>query len=352
MKLLLIGPYPPPHGGVSVHVAQAYAELQRAGVTCRVLNIDRRAPESPRYINIRGSFDLVRKLWLHVKDGWTFHLHTNGHNFRSWVVALICGLAGRFAPGALLTLHSGMVPAYLEESSFWRRLLVKIAAKSYDRIICVNPAIRAAVASLGIAPERLEVAPAFIPARPAELALSTEIEDWVQAHMPLLSTALFFRPEYGFELLVRALARLKLCYPNFGCVVMGSGEQQAAAENLVRREGMEKQILLLGDVAHEVCLALMSSSDLFVRPTLEDGDAISVREALSLGVPVVASNVGTRPPGTILFKTGDLEDLLSNLEAGLTKPRGPREAAAAAGGAGRLLEIYGLHPAQPAGHEL
>ena len=352
MKLLLIGPYPPPHGGVSVHLAQAYAELQRAGVTCRIINIDRRAPESPRYVNIRGSLDLAWKLWRHVRDGWTLHLHTNGHNVKSWVVALMCGLAGRFGPGALLTLHSGMVPAYLQEGSFWRRMLARIAARCYDRVICVNRAIRDAVWSLGIAPDRLEVAPAFIPPRPAELALSTEIEGWVRAHTPLLSTALFFRPEYGFELLVRALARLKLRYPNIGCLIMGSGEQQAAAVELIRREGMENQILLLGDVAHEVCLALMSSSDLFVRATLEDGDAISVREALSLGIPVVASNVGTRPAGAILFKAGDLEDLLFKLETGLTKPRGPGEAFAGKSGAARLLEIYGLHPAQPVGHEL
>ena len=352
MKLLLIGPYPPPHGGVSVHVAQAYAELQRAGVTCRIINIDRRAPTSPHYISIRGSFSLAWKLWLHVRAGWTLHLHTNGHNFKSWAVALICGLAGRLGPGALLTLHSGMVPAYLKESTFWQRALARMAAKSYDRIICVNPAIRDAVASLGIAPDRLEVAPAFIPARPAELTLATGIEDWVHAHTPLLSTALFFRPEYGFELLVRALARLKLRYPNIGCLIMGSGEQQAEAEDFIRRAGMGNQILLLGDVAHEVCLALMSLSDLFVRPTLEDGDAISVREALSLGVTVVASNVGTRPPGAILFKAGDLEDLLSKLEAGLTNPQGLGEAAAGTSGAARLLEIYGLPPAQPAEHEL
>ncbi|MGH8246464.1 MAG: glycosyl transferase family 1, partial [Gammaproteobacteria bacterium] len=103
MKLLLVGPYPPPHGGVSVHVAQARAELRRAGVPCRILNIDPLAPVSPCYIVIRNSLDLVLELWRYARDGWTPHLHTNGHNFKSWVLALLCGLAGRFAPARLLT---------------------------------------------------------------------------------------------------------------------------------------------------------------------------------------------------------------------------------------------------------
>jgi glycosyltransferase involved in cell wall biosynthesis len=55
----------------------------------------------------------------------------------------------------------------------------------------------------------------------------------------------------------------------------------------------------------------------FVRPTLKDGDSISVREALVLGVPVVASRVGSRPPGTILFHPGNVEDMLSKVELAL-----------------------------------
>jgi glycosyltransferase involved in cell wall biosynthesis len=80
-------------------------------------------------------------------------------------------------------------------------------------------------------------------------------------------------------------------------------------------------VLLAGDVDHDTCLALMSASDVFIRPTLEDGDSISVREALELKVPVVASRVGTRPPGAILFHPGDVEDLLSKLECALAQRR-------------------------------
>ena len=50
-------------------------------------------------------------------QGWTLHLHTNGHNLKSWLLALGCGLAGQARGGCILTLHSGMVPGYLRDCS-------------------------------------------------------------------------------------------------------------------------------------------------------------------------------------------------------------------------------------------
>jgi glycosyltransferase involved in cell wall biosynthesis len=102
---------------------------------------------------------------------------------------------------------------------------------------------------------------------------------------------------------------------------MGSGEDFQKARERVDQARLDDHVLLAGDVDHDTCLALMSASDVFIRPTLEDGDSISVREALELKVPVVASRVGTRPPGAILFHPGDVEDLLSKLECALAQRR-------------------------------
>jgi glycosyltransferase involved in cell wall biosynthesis len=59
------------------------------------------------------------------------------------------------------------------------------------------------------------------------------------------------------------------------------------------------------DLTRPQALAIVATSDLFVRPTLADGDAISVREALALGRPVVASDVGTRPRNVSTFPAGN-----------------------------------------------
>ena len=71
----------------------------------------------------------------------------------------------------------------------------------------------------------------------------------------------------------------------------------------------EENILILEDTPHPQTLLIIRSSTIFLRPTLYDGDAISVREALALGTPVIASNTDFRPEGTLLFDIGNFEDL-------------------------------------------
>jgi glycogen synthase len=303
MRILLIGPRPPPHGGISVHVSGIHRRLIAAGVQCVVLDTSR-IPDRLRF---------AWQLASYAARGWTLHLHTNGHNRNSWLLALLCGTAGRWNGGSVLTLHSGMMPDYVLTGAAWRGKLAGFVCRLYSRVVCVGPVLRDAAISVGAPIERTEIAPAYLAVECPDAPLDPRLFAWIERHRPLLSTTLFFRPEYGFDLLVEGIARLRRQYPALGCLVMGSGEQSAQASKRVHDAGLENDLLLLGDVDHDTCLALMRRSHVFVRATLEDGDSISVREALALGVPVVASRVGTRPPGAILFHPGDVEDMLSKV---------------------------------------
>jgi len=59
---------------------------------------------------------------------------------------------------------------------------------------------------------------------------------------------------------------------------------------------------------------LITKCDLVVRPTLSDGDALTIREALFLNKSVIASNVVKRPKGTILFENRNSEDLFNKIK--------------------------------------
>ena len=60
-------------------------------------------------------------------------------------------------------------------------------------------------------------------------------------------------------------------------------------------------------------MSVIAASDVFVRPTSADGDSISVREALTLGTPCVASDVVARPEGAICFKNQDPGQLAAQI---------------------------------------
>jgi glycogen(starch) synthase len=332
LKILLVGPFPPPHGGVSVHVLTLQCLLRKSGIPCSVLNIDRRAPNSDQYVPIRGPLHFMLLLSGYSLKGWSLHVHINGHNIKSWIVAFAAGLVGVTGPGSMLTIHSGMSAAYLNDRRSGR-LLAWATSKLYRHIIAVNSEIKDVLCSLSVAEARIEILPAFLPAPAALLELPANFESWSRGRHPVISTVLFFRPEYGFELLTQAISELRKKHPRLGCVVMGDSES--------RPKGMPEHMFAIGDVTHESCLAVIARSDIFVRATFADGDAISVREAIALGTPVVASDVVSRPVGTLCFKTGDARDLASKIESllsGSCSQLGESEPAKNA--IHRLLELY------------
>ena len=59
--------------------------------------------------------------------------------------------------------------------------------------------------------------------------------------------------------------------------------------------------------------SLLSYSDIMIRATATDGDSLSVREALDLGVRVIATDCVDRPVGVLLFKYNDEQSLIESL---------------------------------------
>jgi glycogen(starch) synthase len=323
LRLTLVGPYPPPYGGISVHLEALEQALRRAGAFCRVIDLGGHRATAKGALVKR-----LAELKSSAEQGYSLHLHTNGHNPKSWLQILACGLAGRPAPSRLLTLHSGMVPDYLAGTDATTRALARMALKPFERILCVSTRIRDAVAGLGVEGSRLDVIPAYLPTPLAPVELPPELAHWLGGHAPVLSTALFFRAEYGFDLLLEAVDRLRLRHPKLGCLVLGGGDGVDEARREIAARGLGDAVFLAGDVVHTLCLALVARSDLFVRPTRTDGDAASVREALDLGTPVVASDAAERPGGTVLFPSGNAGALSEKVDVVLCMAERPITAGA------------------------
>ena len=101
-------------------------------------------------------------------------------------------------------------------------------------------------------------------------------------------------PKNGVEFAVRALScmltRAKL-------LIAGTGNEQENLERLVEQLGLQTQVVFLGGLAHSVLIPLMALSDVVVVPSIpihgiEEATSLSAIEAMALGKPVVASNIG------------------------------------------------------------
>jgi glycosyltransferase involved in cell wall biosynthesis len=326
-EVVLVGNVAPPEGGVARHLRDLDALLARAGVPCRIVDVQWRPPPS----SLRRGLDRSLARWWHrlrlIREllgaagpaRALVHVHVPGHNWQSWMVVTLVALgARRRTSPLLLTLHSGLVPGYLgagQPLGPLRRLWVGCLAPCFARVICVSPAIASALRASGLEPHRLMVLPAF---SLASLA-GHPVPQPADGASGELQVGAMLGPgrEYGADVFFEAMGRLigrGTRFARLRLLVMGLGTDGPAVRRLAERAGVVARTRFLGDVEHPTALAVLGGLDVFVRPSRTDGDSVSVREALALGRPTVASDASARPPGVVLFPSGDAVALASAVE--------------------------------------
>ncbi len=341
MKVLLLGPYPPPHGGVEINVVAIREYLRAREISCQVVNLTRHRRQNHDGIYFPNSGMEVIGLLLKL-DYDIAHLHIGGDLLpRMLLLALVIGwLPGR---RSVLTFHSGGYPS----SDLGRKTkpwsLAGIALRSLDRLVGVNQELAAFFAKLGVPQRKIRVICPFADARfDAQIPLPPHLASFYAAHRPLLITVSGLEPEYDLPLQIKAMEDILAVHPEAGLAILGSGRREAEVRALIESSSYAKSILLAGDIPHGSTLRALSEADVFLRTTLYDGDSISVREALAIGIPSIVSDNGMRPPGLHLFPIGDREALVLKVLDVLRNPKPNAETAVEAFSKG-LDELYELY---------
>lgn len=314
--LLLVGNYPPPFGGISVHL-QALAEKINALPDYEVIQFDIEpgVEEKESVRRATGRMALLLQLAKQIRRCVIVHFHTNGHNGKSWfLVVFVALLAAVFRKRAILTLHSGNCPAYLKTRSPFCRSSLLFSARRYRKIVVVNQELHSFFLKAGFG-EKLELIPAYLGLRcePSSLE-SPSFSNFIEKHTPLWTTILAFRAEYGLETISQFCSLAIEEFPDFGLVMMGPKDGSEKWLEEMSSKGLANHLFLSGELPAGEIYSVLQKGDCFLRTTLYDGDAISVREALSLGVPVVASDNGYRPSGVLTYSRGNAKDLLRKIE--------------------------------------
>jgi glycosyltransferase involved in cell wall biosynthesis len=100
--------------------------------------------------------------------------------------------------------------------------------------------------------------------------------------------------------MVRAFAALRR--PDVYMVWLGGGELRGKTERLIEAEGLADRFLLLGDRTDVA--DLLPAFDVFALSSLWEGLPCSVVEAMTCGIPVVATAVNSVPEVVVSGKTG------------------------------------------------
>jgi len=120
----------------------------------------------------------------------------------------------------------------------------------------------------------------------------------------LIVTAGRLVPVKGQSYLITAFAQVITEIPNIRLVFLGDGVLRGELSGQVKTLGLEKQVLFLGmrsDVPE-----IISCSDLFVLPSINEGFGVVLLEAMAMKCPIVATNVGGVPEVVLDGETGIL----------------------------------------------
>ncbi len=359
-RLAILGSYPPPYSGVTTHIERLCRVLDDRKIPYRVYNATSETGDGDRVVSVQKH----RGRWLvrYALTGRESAALVFSDRLPVWVAGAVMTWRGR---RVILRLRNVALHDYAR-GSWWRRRLSRYAIRKMWAVVCVNQDLLEEAVRLGVPRDRLLRCPGFIPPASAELDREgTDDAAWrfCAQHDPVIAAngkVNWYRgtDTYGLDHLVELVARLKPQFPRCGAVacLAGHGERdQPYLDELVRRAealNVADDVLFLTRPGR--FLPILAAANVFVRPTNTDGDANSIREALSLQVPAVASDAVERPVGTRVFPARDLAAFTDAVRAVLSerRPEEPRTAPASA--LPEEMDRYvallanALHPTAPA----
>ncbi len=338
MRVLQLGPFPPPWGGVQANLVAIRDYLREQGIPCAVVNITRHRKQDADGVYYPLSAGHLVRLLLRLPYD-VLHLHIGGDlTFRLLALsAVCCSVPGK---KTVLTFHSGGYPSSPAGRTARPATLRGFVLRQFDAVIGVNAELTKLLQKFGVPAERVHLIQPHAVAMPRTPAYPEPLRSFMRGHSPVLITVGLLEPEYDLPLQVEAIGQLRERFPGAGLVIAGSGSLEADLRKRIAAAPWSDHVLLYGDMPHEITMQAISDSDAMWRTTLYDGDSVSVREALHLGTPVIASDNSMRPAGVRLVPAQDAAGLVTATAETLERGEKVRFEQSGRGNLEAVLNLY------------
>ncbi|WP_294592870.1 glycosyltransferase [uncultured Bacteroides sp.] len=96
----------------------------------------------------------------------------------------------------------------------------------------------------------------------------------------------------GHDILIKALSEVAQYTLDWELRIVGGGSEEKNLQNLIKQLGLENNIKLIGRKNKQEIISLLYDSDIFILPSRSENFSVAVLEALSAGLPVVATTCG------------------------------------------------------------
>jgi glycosyltransferase involved in cell wall biosynthesis len=176
----------------------------------------------------------------------------------------------------------------------WRRWHTKAAQIIYPRLECVVCNSRGTAESIGkvakIKPQRLRVINNFYETDSIINHSREAVPDWYTAVSgnPVVVAAGRMMPEKGFDILIKAHAKILKKGIDHNLVILGEGTLREELENLVCSLGLENSVFMPGYIRNPY--PIIKKATAFVVSSRHEGFGGTIIEALLIGTPVVSTD--------------------------------------------------------------
>lgn len=99
----------------------------------------------------------------------------------------------------------------------------------------------------------------------------------------------------GHKYLIESIQKIAKRRKDILCIIIGSGKLEGELNNLIGRFGLKNHIKLIGQIKHEEIPLWINSCDIFVLPSLNEGNPTVMFECLGCGKPFAGTKVGGIP---------------------------------------------------------
>jgi glycosyltransferase involved in cell wall biosynthesis len=324
LRVALVGPLPPPAGGMANQTRQLAELLRAAGAQVDLVQTN--APYRPAWTGrvpvLRAAFRLLpyaANLWraagradlCHVmaNSGWSWHL---------FAAPAIWIARSRGVP-VIVNYRGGEAATFLARS----QMLVKWSMRRCAALAVPSGFLAEVFQRFGMSSQ---VVPNIV-----DLQRFRPRADAAARGGARLLVARNLEPIYDNATALRAFALLRRGRPDATLTIAGSGPLRAELQALAAELGVQDSVHFAGRLDRDAMAAAYREADVVLNPSLVDNMPNSLLEAMASGVPVVSTDVGGVPFIVVHERTA------------LLVPAGSPEAMAAA--AGRVLDEPGLAPA-------
>ncbi len=283
----LVGPLPPPYGGMANQTMQLVELLRSEGMTVSVVQTN--AAYRPRWVAgipvIRALFRLIpylRTLWqlsgrcqvvhLMANSGWSWHLFAAP---AIWIAKI------RRTP-LVVNYRGGEAASFLAASTH----SIRISMRQTSALVVPSGFLQAVFARFGI--------PATIVPNIIDLARFNNPAPRRSQRRHLV-VARNLEPIYDNETAIRAFSTVHRRYPDATLTIAGSGPLAESLQALSDSLGLAGAVSFTGRLDRDAMARVYRESDIAINPSLIDNMPNSVLEALAIGIPVVSTDVGGVP---------------------------------------------------------